>query len=547
MKNIFLTLALLPFLIYSQVTTVGLIQHNAGSLDNGYVLFAPMTNTVTYLIDKCGKNVHSWTSTYKPGLSVYLLPDGSLLRTGNAANTTFTAGGTGGVIQKLNWNSSLAWSYTVSGATQCQHHDVKALPNGNILAIVWESKTVSEATLAGRNPALLGSTLWSEKIVEYQITGATTASVVWEWHVWDHLVQDFDNTKANFGSVSTSPQLVNINYNANTQADWLHFNSVDYNSTFDQILISNHNFGEIWVIDHSTTTSQAASHTGGNSGKGGDLLYRWGNPVAYSNGSSANQKLWAQHNAHWIESGSPDAGKIMVFNNSHGIPGANNYSSVEIIDPAVSASGTYSSTLPYLPSNAFWTYAASTPTAFYASNISGAQQLSNGNVLVCNGPTGEFFELDNSAAKVWDYINPVKTTGPMSQGSTPTLNSVFRAVFYPATYSGFTSQTLTAGAPIESNPNSYTCSLSTGFNEYTNDPLITFYPNPTSGYVTVNSEYPIKGIKFYNAMGQCVFEYASEQNTNTGVIDVNRFANGVYYIQLEMDSKTILKKIILMK
>jgi hypothetical protein len=37
----------------------------------------------------------------------------------------------------------------------------------------------------------------------------------------------------------------------------------------------------LWVIDHQTTTAQAASHTGGRYNKGGDLLYRWGNPQTY--------------------------------------------------------------------------------------------------------------------------------------------------------------------------------------------------------------------------------------------------------------------------
>ncbi|MGC8644373.1 MAG: hypothetical protein ACP5XB_31305, partial [Isosphaeraceae bacterium] len=58
----------------------------------------------------------------------------------------------------------------------------------------------------------------------------------------------------------------------------------------DQILLSVHSFSEIWIIDHGTTTAEAATHKGGRSGKGGDLLYRWGNPQAYRAGTAADQQ-----------------------------------------------------------------------------------------------------------------------------------------------------------------------------------------------------------------------------------------------------------------
>ena len=276
--------------LYSQ--TIGLIQHDIGTLDDGYVLFAPILSTNTYLIDKCGKQVKSWPSTYRPGQSCYILPDGTLLRSGNTNNTTFNAGGKGGIIQKIDWNGNVTWNYTISSTTECQHHDIKALPNGNVLAIVWESKTNTEAIAQGRNPSLVPTTVWSEKIIEIQPVGATGGNIVWEWHVWDHLIQDYDNSKPNFGTVSNNPQLINLNFSASaTNSDWIHLNSIDYNPTLDQIILSSHEFDEIWIIDHSTTTTQAASHTGGNSGKGGDLLYRWGNPRAYNNGTVADQKF----------------------------------------------------------------------------------------------------------------------------------------------------------------------------------------------------------------------------------------------------------------
>ncbi len=180
----------------SITNTVGLIRNDAGALNDGYVLFAPIGSNTTYLIDKCGKQVKTWASNYKPGQSCYLLSDGSLLRPGNTNNTTFNAGGKGGIIEKIDWSGNVTWSYTISDALQCQHHDVKALPNGNILVIAWESKTNTEAIAQGRNPNLVPATVWSEQIIEIKPTGTSGGTIVWEWHLWDHLVQDFDASKA---------------------------------------------------------------------------------------------------------------------------------------------------------------------------------------------------------------------------------------------------------------------------------------------------------------------------------------------------------------
>jgi hypothetical protein len=63
-------------------TTVGLIQNNGNTISDGYTLFSPMSSFNSYLIDRCGKQVKTWTSTYRPGLGSYLMDDGSLIRTG---------------------------------------------------------------------------------------------------------------------------------------------------------------------------------------------------------------------------------------------------------------------------------------------------------------------------------------------------------------------------------------------------------------------------------------------------------------------------------
>ena len=465
----------------SHSQTVGLFFHNTGTED-GYVLFAPNSNTKTYLMDKCGRQVHAWTSAYRPGHAVYLLDDGNLLRTGDANNSVFASGGKGGIIELLDTNSTVLWSYLISDTMQCSHHDICPLPNGNILAIVWEKKTPAQAIAAGRNPTLLGASLWSEKIIEIQPTGISTGNIVWEWHLWDHLIQEYSSAHANFGLVSQHPELLNINYftSSPTQADWIHMNAIDYNPALDQILVSSHNICELWIIDHSTTTAEAASHSGGAHNKGGDFLYRWGNPQAYNRGTAADIKFFGQHNTNWIAPGLRDANNIMIFNNGLNRP-AGNYSDVEIISPPVDSIGNYSVPVSaaFQPDSAYWKYTAPVPTSFYSSNISGAQRLANGNTIICEGSKGNFFEIDTTNVIVWKYVNPVNMTGPVTQNTAITGNAVFRCTHIPFGYSGLNGYDLTPGNPIELNPLPYTCSMTLGGEEiFSEENFVSIYPNP---------------------------------------------------------------------
>ena len=210
MKNTFILIFFFPFFIFGQNQTVGLFQYDAGSYD-GYTLFSPSENT--YLIDNCGRLVHSWQSTYPPGLSVYLLEDGSLLRTCRISNSIFSGGGSGGRVEKKDWNNNLLWSYDFSSSAYYQHHDIEPMPNGNILVLCWEYKSLIDVILSGRDPSSLADNeLWPSYILEVQPQGNNGINIVWEWHLWDHLVQEFDPSKPNYGIVANHPELLEDDY-----------------------------------------------------------------------------------------------------------------------------------------------------------------------------------------------------------------------------------------------------------------------------------------------------------------------------------------------
>lgn len=431
----------------SSEQTVGLFLNEEGAFE-GYTLFAPLDAAKTFLIDNTGEFVHVWENEYKPGNAAYLLEDGSLLRSANPldkkADHPLSAGGEGGIVRRFSWEGELLWDFKYLNPQHRLHHDIEPLPNGNVLMIAWEYKSKDEAIEAGRNPnTLKADSLWPDHIIEVKPTGATGGEIVWEWHVWDHLIQDHDSTKPNYGDVAAHPELIDLNFIKNPKADWNHTNGIDYNAELDQILLSVHEFGEIWVIDHSTTTAEAAGHSGGRSGRGGDLLYRWGNPQAYRAGTPDDQYFFGQHDAGWIKAGYPGEGNILVFNNGFGNQEPN-HSSVDEIQPPLLPGGGYelSPGSAYGAEAPLWTYTAENPTDFYSHNISGAQRLPNGNTLVCNGANGIFFEVTPEKEIVWLYVNPV--TGqviipqgqPIPEQNNHKTNTVFKIRRYPTEYSG---------------------------------------------------------------------------------------------------------------
>jgi len=412
----------------------------------GYTLFAPKQGTNTYLIDMDGQVVNTWVSSLPTGACVYLQEDGTLIRTWYEENGTFP-GTHGGIVQRLAWDGTVLWEYDYSDETHMQHHDLAVLPNGNILLLANQYKTLVECIAAGRDPSTMNRDyLFPESIIEVEPSGTHGGTIVWEWHVWDHLVQDFDPTRDNYGVVADHPELVDLNFTSNYNADWLHANSVAHNAEFDQIILSVNNMGEIWVIDHSTTTAEASGHSGGNSGTGGDLLYRWGNPQTYGAGTSGDKHFWFQHDAEWIPADCPGAGHILVYHNGLNRPGGS-YSSVEELVPPVDAQGHYSlaAGTAYGPADPVWIY--SDPGEFFSGYMSGQQRLPNGNTLICEAGPGYFFEVTPSGETVWDYTNPYPDPG---------TNAVFKVERYAPDYPGLVFIEGTVGAELTCQPSSGT-------------------------------------------------------------------------------------------
>ena len=368
---------------------------------DGLTLYHPFNDTTTYLVDSLGTVVNAWPGTTTPGLSVYFLPDGDLMRTRNIGG-----GGPGGIaggLERISYDGTVEWQFTLLTSDLRPHHDIEVLPNGNVLLIVWEEIGGAAAIALGRDPNTVSTSFIPDGIYEVQPTGMTGGTIVWEWHAYDHLVQDFDASLPNFDVIADRPERIDIN--VASAGDWLHINGIDYNPELDQIALSVPRFHELWIIDHSTTTAEAAGSTGGNSGMGGDLLYRWGNPQAYGRGTATDQVFYTIHDVQWVLPGRPGAGNITVFNNGNGRP-SGNWSSVDEITPPVDGGGNYTLVAgqAYGPAALTWTY--SDVATLYSNIMSGAERLENGNTLITEATSGTIFEVTPAGSTVWTYVNP---------------------------------------------------------------------------------------------------------------------------------------------
>jgi len=477
MKKTFVILAVGIFLamavssVYATSTLYGpteLIYYDASKAYKGYTSWS--SGGYGWMVDMEGNLVHKWEKT---GLDIY--PDGHRI---------YNARGSGS-IQELDWDGNVIVEWTNAARPEIRpHHDRirifnESLNEYTILAVVsYRDITYEEALANGSDPENNISedvTPYDDGVIEFDRAG----NLIWEWRFWDHIIQNYDATKLNYGDPAAPENWgrLDINRDSNTRtglsADWNHVNSLDYNQHLDQVVVNSREHGEIYFIDHSLTTEEAA-------GRAGDFVYRWGNPANYYQGdwptfnSNGHEQLFGAHDIQWIADGLTGAGNLLIFENGSFRPGMPTNSKILEFNPYQDGdmmSGVYvqqhdagytetqQQIYGNLSNQVVWGYASTEAERWakgmYSSHISGTQRLPNGNTLICAGEEGHFVEVVTNREEVtaedevvWEYVNPVVRGVPVTSRKPGMSNSVFRAYRYGVDYSGYAGLDLSPKGPI---------------------------------------------------------------------------------------------------
>ena len=422
---------------------------NGWALSEGYILTSAYGGAKTVLIDSTGQVVHEWDHTTLSenerlgGYSCYLTPEGNLLRSAIVPENQVIPemAPRQGILQELDPEGNIVWRYELAEDLYMLHHDMKIMPNGHVLAVSFVARTLPQMKETGVDTNLVNGMIGarkfilSEKIIEIDPKADGGPQIVWEWHVYNHIIpgeEAAEHPELFSGKISNA-----LFYTY----QWMHLNGLDYNPDQDLILFSSRVFSELYIIDHSTTTEEAAGHTGGKRGKGGDILYRWGKPANYQVYNWSGKTLDCLHSVNWIPKGYVGEGDIVFFHNNS----MQQKSEVIEIKPPMDENGNFSMTegQAFGPLQPEWIYAPD--QNFFSAQMSSAFCLPNGNKIgqLAYPSNGGFdisgnsrvVEIDRETKEVvWEYEFDIK--GEAVTSDNPQKYNPAKIMYYDNDYPG---------------------------------------------------------------------------------------------------------------
>jgi hypothetical protein len=170
---------------------------------------------------------------------------------------------------------------------------------------------------------------------------------------------------------------------------WTHANGIGATRR-GELLVSCRNNDRVLAIDRAT----------------GDVTWRWGR---------------GHHQHSPVET---VAGTVMLFDNGMHRAGVPRSRVVELARDS---------------GRVVWEWESDPPESFFSWNVSNAEPLPNGNVLVCEGAAGHLFEITREGTVAWQWFSPFR--GRVQGRSTA---AIFRAHRYPPGHPAFAGRVLEA-------------------------------------------------------------------------------------------------------
>jgi outer membrane protein assembly factor BamB len=393
-----LMLAVIGAYAYPTIVKLGMTILKPG-VQPGYVIFgAPDGNA--YAIDTKGEVARKWPSP-EPNTGLgYTRPlaNGNLLARVERTSLSGAAGANTGAdsVIEMDQDGRVVWRY--SDKERSLHHDEERMANGNTMFVCSKELNV---------PAISNRILQDDCLIEVDPSG----KIVWEWQTADHFDEfEFSNeVKAEILAGYGGEARLGLGSPPPAKAfDWAHMNA-------------------------ASPIPESAGHTDARFKPGNVIVsYRYINTLAVVD-RETKKIVWktvnltiGQHNPHFLPSGVPGTGHILVFDNGN----------VDVnTNPRHASSRPNSRVLEINPltMSIVWEYNAEKSNrpiwSFFSHYISSAQRQPNGNTLICEGANGRIFEVMPDGEIVWEYVNQYSNV----TGKIPN-NTIFRAAKVPESW-----------------------------------------------------------------------------------------------------------------
>ena len=321
---------------------------------------------MTCLIDEEGRIVHRWLMKgFQPGYG-YLLPGGNLLVRGQPLVQDdagiFTSGGQADILLELDWEGNEVWRWEHPAF----HHDMCRLPNGNTIVIIWEQlpDDLAKKIQGGLDRDLQKRIFSEENEAQFR-----------------HFMKGLGvGGRPRNLSGFLSDGIMEINPQGETVHLWHAWEHLDPETD----IVCCKEFYHEWSHANSV-----------KAGSNGDVL------ISFRELSTVMRISWPEGKVHWKWgdgwiSHQHDAtytpeGNMLVFDNGPHHPTVPRSRVVEV---------------DMNTSEIIWQYYPEHVFSLMSGHIAGAERLSNGNTLICEGQSGRIFEVTPECDVCWEWISP---------------------------------------------------------------------------------------------------------------------------------------------